>query len=44
MEYSAVNAAISRFEKILKVGSGLRTKLRKAAEVLKIKIDSAEKP
>jgi len=38
MEYSAVNAAISRFEKRLKVDSGLRTKLRKAAEILKIEI------
>jgi hypothetical protein len=38
MEYSAANAAISRFEKRLKVGSGLRTKLRKAAKMLKIEI------
>jgi hypothetical protein len=38
MEYSAVNAAISRFEKRLGVDRGLRTKLREAAEMLKIEI------
>ncbi len=38
MEYAAVNAAISRFEKRLKVDPALRTKLRKVTAMLNIEI------